>query len=444
MSVNYKYALLQSTQQIIDNQVTGGKSYEINAISTQIIEALDGTNTYEDILQIFIQKYKKSHPSQIRSNIDGFLNTLVNEYGFTLKKQNEPIHRAVEVIVYHTLYPTTVSIELTDMCNIGCRHCYGKYGGKNHTNIPLEKIDPLFNELSQLGVKIIELTGGDISIYPHIVEAVESAAKHFESIMVLTNGVYISDTLFNSIVKYKDKIFVQIDLHSLNGDYFDWFTNSKNNLPKVQANIINLINQGVKVRIACIVTPGNLHEIKDIAKWSYNNGARFFASSPVVALGRARDIQINRDLMFTETSQMEQLAEIVTEINSIYPEFTRGVVHPDKERVNCGCLTSTCSIRADGQIKMCTMDNGEYFNTGLGNCLETPFKEIYDKNSIFMEVIRNCRAPNEESSYCLDCQNRMYCSGCLVRSFIRAQELGNECKWYNAIKNKEIEKRFPI
>ena len=87
--------------------------------------------------------------------------------------------------------------------------------------IPNEMLQPLFTSLKEIGVLTVELTGGDVSVYPHTATAIETAINcGIQSVMILTNGAIISDDIIKVMSKYKDRCFVQVDLHSLNTEYF--------------------------------------------------------------------------------------------------------------------------------------------------------------------------------------------------------------------------------
>ncbi|MDD0817509.1 hypothetical protein [Bacillus cereus] len=42
--------------------------------------------------------------------------------------QEEPINVPVNLIEEQTIYPKMASIEITNRCNVRCRHCYGDFG----------------------------------------------------------------------------------------------------------------------------------------------------------------------------------------------------------------------------------------------------------------------------------------------------------------------------
>ena len=217
--------VLQSPEQNEKERLTGGKRYKINSVAAEIIACLDGTRTFGEIVAYFSKKYSDDE-THVRQTVQSYFDKLESLY------------------------------ELTDKCNFRCKHCYGSFKPENEHEIPNEMLQPLFTSLKEIGVLTVELTGGDVSVYPHTATAIETAINcGIQSVMILTNGAIISDDIIKVMSKYKDRCFVQVDLHSLNTEYFDWFTGTKGTLPKVMHNIDVLIAAGVQVRVCTFEFP---------------------------------------------------------------------------------------------------------------------------------------------------------------------------------------------
>ncbi|WP_255350155.1 radical SAM/SPASM domain-containing protein [Marinitoga sp. 1155] len=322
-------------------------------------------------------------------------------------------------------------MELTNKCNIKCLHCYGDFNSSLNNFISLNDAKKILYELKNLGVNIIELTGGEITTYPYLKEIITYALKlEFEQIGLLTNGIYISEEIMNTIILNKSKIFIQIDLHSLNDEYLKWFTKTSNSLNKIKNNIYILAKNKVNMRVATIVTPKNLDEIEEIADWVYNLGIKSFGISPVIELGRAKNMNKN---LYLNDNEYIQLDILLDKINKKYPKFLSLIEFGQLKNSNCGCISSHVVISATGEIKMCTMDNMKYFNSNLGNAIKQNIKNIYDINSKYINDIFKLESPKLNSEECKECKYRYFCNGCLLRGFIKAKELKNNCKWY---KNK--------
>ena len=265
------------------------QQYRINETAAEIIKLVNGKNTYDDIVVLLCAKYGEDSVS-IKKKLDGFIDTISKQFGLKIITQHEPKERNVAEMNKKVVSPMVASIEITNKCNIRCVHCYGNFGEIPCEVMDKENIKKILSDLRKIGVRIIEITGGEATTHPYIEEIMDYAlALNFDQVSLLTNGVKISDRLMEILEKNKDKVYVQVDLHSLREDYFSWFTKTPNILEKVKRNIITLAEKRILLRVATILTPKNIDEIDEIADWVHNLGVARYAVSPVVSLGRAND-----------------------------------------------------------------------------------------------------------------------------------------------------------
>ena len=409
------------------------KGYDrINEVGVSILTLVDGTNTYEKIVSALMEQYDDTYTS-VSPKVETFFENL-KKHGYYIKEQTTPILREISKIKHNNIYPTVVSLEITNRCNIKCRHCYGSYENTNERDITIDSARFLFEASVRMGVEIIELTGGDPSVHSNCSEIIESAIlAGIKKIMLLTNGVSIGDELYNTIVNYKDRVYLQIDLHSLNEDYYDWFTNSRGNLSKVKSNIVNLINSGVRVRVCSIITPGNVDEFYKIGEWAIKHNAIEFAPSAVLALGRANNEEDQKELFLHDNSTLKKFIEEQKRFSDKYPGFIKGVLEVEElTRKNCGALTSNIGIDSEGNIKLCSLDTGEYFDLRLGNAFENDIKKLYDENKEFFSKLMNLEPPMHNSAECENCEKKYFCSNCILRGLIGAEQVP-DCKWRNKL-----------
>ena len=164
--------------------------------------------------------------------------------------------------------------------------------------MPVNKVKSLLRDLDNIGVFVIELTGGDCLVNPQFKEILKFALSlGFLRINILTNGIALTDEIKRIITENSKRVFLQIDLHSMNDEYLFWFTGVKNTLDIIKGNIMELAKNKVSMRIATIVTKRNLNELEKIADWVHALGIEMYAPSPAVKLGRANysdpDILLN-------------------------------------------------------------------------------------------------------------------------------------------------------
>lgn len=409
------------------------KKYYIDSIAVSIIRLMDGTRTYKQIIHQLAKQYNDEY-NNVDGKVQSFYSILENSYNIHIIYSDTTNAKQIKY-VDGKMYPTVASIELTTKCNFKCLHCYGEYSPANNTTMSFENAKKLLVDLKNMGISIIEFTGGEITVYPHLQELVEEAFKNgFFKIGLLTNGYALSDSFIDFIIKHKDKLFVQVDLHSLRNDYWEWFTQIKNVRDRILNNIERLAKNGVFMRIAVVVTPKNIDELEEIADVVYNLGIGSLGCSAVIKIGRAEEG--DNDLLITDITTQNRYIQTLENISAKYPNFIFRIEYGELKHPNCGSITSNVSITPNGDIKYCTMDNLEYFNTILGNVFEMPIKDIYDKNREYVSAIYATQPPNPDDPQCMTCKYRFFCSSCILRGCIgshKIMEEGGICNWYNNI-----------
>lgn len=419
--------------------------FTVNDTGVEILKLLNGLNTYEEMIQKLSERYSEEINS-VSTKVNAFLEQLVTIYGYELKEESEPIQMEIDYTVYANNYPSVASIEITNMCNLCCRHCYGNFGkSTNHRNLTIDELTFLLNSLGEMGIEILELTGGDPTMNPNSSEAIDIAFKvGIHTVIYLTNGIQMSKKLVDTLIKYKDKIFVQIDLHSLNETYYNWFTGTKNNLEKVKNQIIFLTKNGVRVRVCAIITPGNVYELSEIGEWAYKHGALQFAPSVVTALGRAENY--DPALFFQDEKTVNEYQKQHNLILHRHPGFIQAIEKLESiTRKNCGALTSQVSINCNGEIKLCNMDSSEFFQFKLDNVLTSPIKTVYAKNQELMQKYMDIRLPQIDSEECRNCEQKAFCANCTLRGIAGSKKLqsnGKVCGWYQKMDPEVKEKLF--
>ena len=410
------------------------RQYNINLVGFEIITLLDGTKTIEEITNIQTKKYK-SNFSDTKKKIINYLNELEQKYEIETELLDFPTYKPVNVITTDNIYPITASLELTHKCNLRCLHCYGDYGVGDEMDC--NNVLKLLDQLEEIGVKNIELTGGDISIYPYLNEVLKKAfSLKFSAVVLLTNGIIMNKEFLDIIVKNKNRVFLQIDLHSLNEEYLEWFTNQNGYIDKVLSNIQFLNNNGVKMRIATMITKRNVEEIPQIVAKINELGISSFIPSIVTNIGRAED---NEDLLLDNESDIKRYVEIINEMNEKYPSLFKAM-QPESLRNNCGCITTNVVISPNGDIKLCAMDN--HFLKNLGNVFKENIRDVYDCNKEFIRNLYYLKFPTESSIECTECDKKFFCSRCFIRTFYENSRRKEVCKWYENNISKSIVGRF--
>lgn len=404
------------------------KHYAIDEIALEIIRSFDGTKTMEEIYHYFCDKYNETIEN-VKNIVNTFVFELNDNYQLHLGYHEEPVKHEVEV-KHVNYYPKVVSLELTDFCNLECKHCYGAFGNDSHCFMPLEKAKKLLKELDEVRTVIIELTGGECLTHPNFKEILLYAISlNFKMITILSNGVAFTPELFEIIKENKKRVSVQIDMHSLDEDYLYWFTGRKNILNTIEKNVKSVIATGAPVRVVSVITKLNLKELDDIAKWAYENNVQSYSISPVIELGRA--CKYDKDLLLDE-KEYQGLMLNIQEIADRYPEMMQRpfVEQPDPNNANCGCVSSHLTVHCDGEIKLCTMDCEGCTKDLFGNVTEQGLKKVFDDKQELIAAIATQQVPKKDDIHCMECENYTFCVNCMLRTMIKAMSKKDECHWY--------------
>lgn len=76
--------------------------------------------------------------------------------------------------------------------------------------------------------------------------------------------------------------------------------------------------------------------------------------------------------------------------------------------------------------------------------VEKTIKEIYDDNTDFLYAFSDINLPHLDSTTCKRCIYVPFCHGCLLRGFLKAQDIKAECIWYKETVPEIVKKHFPI
>jgi len=95
-------------------------------------------------------------------------------------------------------------IAITGRCNYSCRHCIAADGlDDSNGELSLETLCDLFDQMKDVGITTLWLTGGEPMIHPHFAEIVEEASKRKMKISrILTNGSLLTQDILNHFKKW--------------------------------------------------------------------------------------------------------------------------------------------------------------------------------------------------------------------------------------------------
>ena len=304
--------------------------------------------------------------------------------------------------------------ELTDCCNLGCRHCGSNCSSGNSTFLETEQV---FEVLSRVAEEydpakiMICLTGGDPMLHARVFEVIKKAHQHGFSVGMTSNGTLIDYEAARKLVANGlDTISISIDGI---GDVHDSFRGSPGCYDKALAGIEALKRAGIEPQAMTVVHKGNLDQLEDLYKLFIDMDLYSWRLTNVDPIGRAA---IDQSLLLNHAEYTEMLDFIRSKRfdpdNEM--EVTYGCAHfltYEYERTvrdayfQCGAGTQVASIMANGNIGAC-LDIVKRPDLVQGNIYEDDFVDVWEHR---YGVFRKNRA--ERSSVCRECEYKEVCIG---------------------------------
>ena len=93
----------------------------------------------------------------------------------------------------HAQHPCTILFEITDCCNLGCPVCFADSGRGG----PFPSLDLLKRQLKwirdEAGEVVLQVSGGEPTLHPEVVEVVAEGSRLFPAVQLNTNGLLLAE-----------------------------------------------------------------------------------------------------------------------------------------------------------------------------------------------------------------------------------------------------------
>lgn len=252
---------------------------------------------------------------------------------------------------------SSVNIEITTQCPIGCRFCYCRTD--KHQHIEVQKAIYWINQAASHGVTTVMLSGGEPMCYPHLEEIVHEAHQRCGHVVLSTSGYGLSrEKLHKLRCAGLDGIFI-----SLNGSAEEINNRSRNGF-HLSIAALKLISQERfhQFAINYVLMRNNADDFKNMLAL-----AESFGVDTLSVLSLKPNALNDMDQSPTR-AQLYNVAKLITGyqgkcdvyVEDCYPELVRHVrteVHANVLHSNLvyGCKAGifTFSVGVDGKVAPC-------------------------------------------------------------------------------------------
>ena len=308
---------------------------------------------------------------------------------------------AAQAWAHDHLVPLNATIELTQRCNIRCKHCYNfdrdqpRQAETCAPELSREEILQLISDLREAGCLFLTLTGGEALMHPDLLAFLDHAASLNLAVQLLTNGVLLRPGVVGQLSRYPNLLRVCVSLYGADAAVHDGITQAPGSFERTWAGIDRLRAAGIAVRLKFVIMRDNAHQVAEMQ-----------------AQARSRDLVFNMDLTVTArhdgTAGSLDVRVTPDQLEPLLRGPLNDLVYLGGERQftdtdwACNCARGNCAITAQGDVQPCIA-----VPMAAGNIRRQPFADIWRSSPVF-QWIRGLRV--EDYAECAPCSHKSWCT----------------------------------
>ena len=306
----------------------------------------------------------------------------------------------------------SVAIEITNNCNLRCKHCCVNAGEENDFEFSTDQLRSILSKCVEWKADSINLSGGEPLMRKDLLEILSFLRNIYSgNITLSTNGTLINEENVEEICRYVDQIDISID--GVNEETCAAIR-GKGVFGKVISCVKLLHDHGfTAISLSMVFSPKNEMYEKDFYELNKKLGTK--ALPRIIAdIGRAKKYK-------------EEFSE--NENDSYVPaSFLNEEKTDDIGFCSCGAGRKTVFIRHDGSVFPCPSFMKEKYT--MGNILDVDSLSMITADNIDDTVKKQMLSANMIfSEKCSECPVKYFCWSCIgdTDRFPTAESLDKYC-----------------
>lgn len=297
--------------------------------------------------------------------------------------------------------PLTVSIWITDKCNLSCKYCYANPVSNNFMDT--ERLYQLIDELYELEIFDITIAGGEPFLHPDIFKIIKRILEYDIHLGVLTNGVLLNEKSISHLAEITQgkKFILQVSLDSANSLVNDL----TRGMGEIVINNLNILSKtDIQLQLSCVINGYNIdtaHQIIDvfypkIKRFHFLNIQRTERSLKhpelLISEEKARNFWFHlRDYSknFPNDLFLPSLRIMLRSYGE--DEIDKDKSFHQKATFKCrSCSVGTTKVEIDSQFNVLGCDIAKDFSF-MGNISKTSFSSVWNSKQAYQ--VRNSPYP---------------------------------------------------
>lgn len=297
--------------------------------------------------------------------------------------------------------PVKVTIEVTNTCNLNCRHCYKNCTRlRSKDELSAEEWKTFVDELAENGFINAFIEGGEPLFRSDFLEILEYMCPKILT-WVRTNATLVNEETADAL-KSAGVGWVCVDLLGADAETHDYLTGTPGSFEMSCRGVRNLVNVGLPVSILMVMTRYSVSQLQSFVELAHGLGARKVGILRLYPLGKAK--QHWEELCPDLDEVMEALEKIQAPEGFAYAPQTQSW-HPN----DANCCWQNAGVSYFGRSVGCPYLR-EF--TDYGNIRDQPFLSTWNH-----PLYRELRTRKVESA-CSGCEsNTLSGGGCRATAY---------------------------
>jgi SynChlorMet cassette radical SAM/SPASM protein ScmE len=325
--------------------------------------------------------------------------------------------------------PLSTSIAVTGRCNLHCKYCFYADEMAALRDLPTERWMAFFEELGELAVQRVTLTGGEAFTRPDFFRLIDGVIANRMRYSILTNGTLITEKTLAQFEIDKRRLRLNSIQISIDGSRANIHDKSRpNSFDRALRGLRLLTEAGLPATVRVTVNRYNVDDLEDIARLLLEDmRLPGFGTNEAYPCGIVE--RGGREVMLTPAQRrkaMRTLTELATrydgrinaqagplalarEFEQIEEVTARGENGFPGRGTLCGCggMWSKLDVLHDGTIVPCH----NLSTLHLGTIGVDDFQRIWLEHPTMVTLRRRHAIPLQSLETCRDCPYQGFCTG---------------------------------
>ncbi len=307
--------------------------------------------------------------------------------------------------------PYKADLALTYGCNNACAHCYNEADRIAMPSLELHEWYRVVDTLATVGVPHLILTGGEATLYPHLLDLIHYADQHGMIVGLNTNGRRLAHPGYAQALVSAGLNHVQITLGSCQAEVHNAMMGA-NSFQQTVRGIEQALASGLHTITNTTLMQRNRDHVAEIITFLHTLGIRTFAMNSMIAAGggcNSPDALAVEELAPLLVSIRDQAADLGMRFLWYTPtEYCRlSPVELEIGARRCNAGEYTLCVEPDGSVLPC-----QSYYVSAGNILHDPWEQIWN-SALFRSFRERIDDPQQFGlpPECWQCPDLLLCGG---------------------------------